>query len=429
MKLKIALYLLICIFIFSIPSYAWSNGGYSTDINNPVYGTQDFLHEKAINTDSVSNLTNVSYDSYYINWTWTDPNNSDLNKVQVYINNKYKTSVLRGIQYYKVKKLYANRSYTISTRIVDMDGNFSLTWKNHTAWTKTDFNPPMRVTKLKNISYAQNYINWTWKDPKDVDFKKVMVFIDNNFKRNVSKGKRFYNATNFEPNTRHTISTLTVDMNGNINKTWTNRSAWTASTNPITISTPSPTPIEPEILSSSGYKSDLGYYTVVGEIQNNLQSNINYVKIIGTFYDSQNTVIDTDFTYVDIDILKPGQKSPFEISCYPEKISPQRYKLSLDYSKTSKEPFRGLEVLSQSSKIDDLGYHKIVGEVKNNGDRKASFVKVVVTYYDSSGKVIGKSFSYTNPEDIINGNTAPFEISSYPQKIKPAKYEVQVSGD
>ncbi len=88
--------------------------------------------------------------------------------------------------------------------------------------------PPKSVRNLKNITYAKNYINWTWKDPKDIDFKKVMVFIDSKFKKNVSKGKRYFNATNFEPNTRHTISTWTVDINGNINKTWTNRSAWTA---------------------------------------------------------------------------------------------------------------------------------------------------------------------------------------------------------
>lgn len=88
--------------------------------------------------------------------------------------------------------------------------------------------PPKSVSKLKNVSYSSSFINWTWKDPKDIDFKKVMVFIDSKFKRNVSKGKRYYNATNFIANTNHTISTWTVDMNGNINKTWTNRSAWTA---------------------------------------------------------------------------------------------------------------------------------------------------------------------------------------------------------
>ncbi len=177
---------------------------------------------------SVSNLKNVSYDSFYINWTWTDPEDNDFDKVQIYINNKYRTSVLKGIQYYIAKKFYANRSYTISTRTVDKSGNINLTWKNGTASTETDFKPPMNVTNLKNISYAPSYINWTWKDPNDIDFKKVMVFIDNKFKGNVSKGKMYFNATNFTANTMHTISTWTVDMNSNINETWTNHSAWTA---------------------------------------------------------------------------------------------------------------------------------------------------------------------------------------------------------
>ena len=88
--------------------------------------------------------------------------------------------------------------------------------------------PPKSVSNLKNITYAKTYINWTWKDPKDIDFKKVMVFIDGKLKKNVSKGKRFYNSTNFTANTRHSISTWTVDWNGNINKTWKNSSVWTA---------------------------------------------------------------------------------------------------------------------------------------------------------------------------------------------------------
>jgi hypothetical protein len=216
-------------------NYGWTNSLFTERTQSLINSNANILSDtiyslmiENIPTDSVSNLTNVSSSSYYINWTWTDPSDPNFDKVQIYINNKYKTSVLEGIQYYKAKKLYANRSYTLSTRTIDKDGNASLTWKNNTAWTNTDFEPPMRVTKLKNVSYASSYINWTWKDPKDIDFKKVMVFIDNNFKKNVSKDKRYYNATDFKPNTKHTISTWTVDINGNINKTWTNRSAWTA---------------------------------------------------------------------------------------------------------------------------------------------------------------------------------------------------------
>jgi parallel beta-helix repeat protein len=93
---------------------------------------------------------------------------------------------------------------------------------------KKDTSPPKSVSNLKNVTYAKNFINWTWTDPKNIDLKKVMVFIDDKFKKNVSKGKMYYNATNLTVNTRHTISTRTVDMNGNINKTWVNHSAWTA---------------------------------------------------------------------------------------------------------------------------------------------------------------------------------------------------------
>ena len=117
------------------------------------------LAKDKIPPKSVTKLKNVSYASSYINWTWTDPKDSDFDKVQIYINNKYKTSVLKGVQHYKAKNLYANRSYTISTRTVDKSGNVKSIWKNDTSRTKPDIVPPMNVTNLKNITYARNYIN------------------------------------------------------------------------------------------------------------------------------------------------------------------------------------------------------------------------------------------------------------------------------
>lgn len=55
--------------------------------------------------------------------------------------------------------------------------------------------------------YASNYINWTWNDPSDVDFSKVMVYINGVFKTNVTKGIRYYKATNLTQNTSYRIST------------------------------------------------------------------------------------------------------------------------------------------------------------------------------------------------------------------------------
>jgi subtilase family serine protease len=101
--------------------------------------------------------------------------------------------------------------------------------------------PPASVTNLHNISYASNYINWTWTNPADSDFDKVMIYLNGTFQRNVTNGTQYYNATGLTPNTMYEIGTRTVDIAGNINDTWVNRSATTAQlSNPISISIISP---------------------------------------------------------------------------------------------------------------------------------------------------------------------------------------------
>ncbi|MFQ5710151.1 MAG: FxLYD domain-containing protein [Candidatus Geothermarchaeales archaeon] len=199
----------------------------------------------------------------------------------------------------------------------------------------------------------------------------------------------------------------------------------------------------PEILSHTSYIDHLGYFTVVGEVKNNLQTNIARVAVTAIFYDDQGKVINlTEFgieaeeyrehgvssmsKYTDIGILRPGQKSPFKLSTYPNKIAPASYELTLTYEETGQEPFEGLVILSHTASVDEEGYHRIVGEVQNNGVRKAYYVRVVCTYHDSEGKVVGSSFAFTKPDRINVGEKAPFELSSHPHKIRPAYYELQV---
>lgn len=89
-----------------------------------------------------------------------------------------------------------------------------------------DLVPLGNVTHLKNIS-ACNYIEWTWKDPENRDFSKVMVYFDGIFKTNVSKGGQYYKAVNLTQNTKHKLSLRTVDSFGNFGK-WKNNTARTA---------------------------------------------------------------------------------------------------------------------------------------------------------------------------------------------------------
>jgi len=207
----------------------------------------------------------------------------------------------------------------------------------------------------------------------------------------------------------------------------------TPTSTPSSVATPTPTPTPAEaanvsVLSASDYYDEADYFTVVGEVKNTLGTNVEYVKIVATFYDSSDTVIGTDYTYTEIDILKPNQKSPFTLSSYPDKITVASYDIDIQYYTTQDQPFEGLTILSQTASIDNLGYHKVVGQVKNNGANTATYVKVIGTYYDSAGKVIGTSYTYTELDLINVGATSPFELSSYPLEINPASYELQVQG-
>lgn len=200
----------------------------SGNINNTWVNHTARTKPDAIPPKSITNLTNESYDSSYIIWIWKDPPDYDFSKVMVYINGKFKTNITKGTKYYIATNLTKDTLYTISTHTVDTSGNVNKTWRNHSARTAKYNTPPASITNLKNMSYACTYINWTWSDPKNPDFLKVMVYIDGKFKTNVSKGVRYYKATGLFPNTSHKISTHTIDNLGSINQTWRNHSARTA---------------------------------------------------------------------------------------------------------------------------------------------------------------------------------------------------------
>ncbi len=179
---------------------------------------------------SITNVNNTTYATTYINWSWTDPTDSDFSHVLVYIDTVPKPNVPKGTRYYNATGLTANAEHTLSTRTVDTSGNVNTTWVNQTRRTapSPDTIPPASITNVNNTTYATTYINWSWTDPTDSDFSHVLVYIDNTPKPNVPKGTRYYNETGLTANADHTISTRTVDTSGNVNTTWVNQTRRTA---------------------------------------------------------------------------------------------------------------------------------------------------------------------------------------------------------
>ena len=68
-----------------------------------------------------------------------------------------------------------------------------------------------------------------------------------------------------------------------------------------------------QILKNGSFIDSDGKMHVVGEVRNNLPSTLVFVTIVGNFYDVQNEVVATQFTYAKPANIESGHKSTFEL--------------------------------------------------------------------------------------------------------------------
>jgi hypothetical protein len=69
-----------------------------------------------------------------------------------------------------------------------------------------------------------------------------------------------------------------------------------------------------QILSHNSYTDSVGYFHVVGEVENNTPTTAEYVQVTGTFYDINDAVVGTQFTYTNPPDISSGGKAPFDLA-------------------------------------------------------------------------------------------------------------------
>jgi hypothetical protein len=161
------------------------------------------------------------------------------------------------------------------------------------------------------------------------------------------------------------------------------------------------------------YVDSIGYFHVVGEVQNNAPESMKFVDITATFYDAAGKVVGTDFGYTDMDTLLPAQTSPFEILLTDEQQSQKidNYKLSVSGDQTFESKPANLKLNVGDSFTDSINNYHVVGEVTNQGDEVTKFVRVAGdAFYNDQNRLVAVGSSYTDPSDLSLGATAPFEI-------------------
>lgn len=178
---------------------------------------------------------------------------------------------------------------------------------------------------------------------------------------------------------------------------------------PTPSSTPTPTP-SINILSINNVTDEGGYLHVFGEIENNGTDFLKSVQISVNLYDASNMPIPfPSSAYIFLDVIRPGEKSPFEFSVHdPGNVA--RYEVHvLGAQVTTEQSYRDFEILSNSTSVD-AGKFIVVGEVRNIGSETAEIVHVIGTFYNSEGKIVALGFSYTAEAEIQPNQTGTFEM-------------------
>jgi len=183
--------------------------------------------EDTVPPSSIGNLHESSIGATWINWSWSNPSDTDFNHSMLFLNGTFLANT--SDNYYNVTGLADETTYELSVQTVDDAGNINITPVNDSARTP-DITPPASISSLNESDVGGTWINWTWKSPEDSDFNFTMVYLDGVFQ--ASTPDNYYNATGLQDNTMYKLSALTADSTGNINLTWVNDTARTPDITP-----------------------------------------------------------------------------------------------------------------------------------------------------------------------------------------------------
>jgi hypothetical protein len=200
---------------------------------------------------------------------------------------------------------------------------------------------------------------------------------------------------------------------------------------PLPTATLEPTATRPPavvIQGATAYASEYGTYHVVGEVQNNSDDALNFVKVVGTFYDDQNQVVATDFTYTSLHIVDAGSLAPFDLTLLDPPNTISSYKLAVQYNQAYETPLR-VTITSHSGSMSEYGTYNVIGEVKNDYGFPINFVKIVGTFYDAAGNVVRADFTYTGLNTLAAGQTSPFDLALLDPPAEMDHYVLQTQAN
>ncbi len=186
------------------------------------------------------------------------------------------------------------------------------------------------------------------------------------------------------------------------------------------------------ILNNHSYYVDSSdYLHIVGEVQNNTGQARQFIRITVNIFSGTGQLLDTDFTYTTLDELRPADKTCFHL-LLKQPAGWASYQFEGISSSVYNGAFPALTIFNDSGAIDPtLGGYRIIGQVRNDGTSRVTYVQPIATLYNADGTVLDCDFTFVNSTDLDPGQTSAFEMLNYgrPSYTDVATYRLQTDGN
>jgi len=175
------------------------------------------------------------------------------------------------------------------------------------------------------------------------------------------------------------------------------------------------------LVSDHNFTDNFNTLTIAGEVRNDSAQDVGQTNITVTFYDAAGVVIDVAHGETILDVIPPGQTSPFLINLTrPTGLT--SYSLRATARPVAAKPTAQFAVVGVRRFEDDAGFFHIKGIVQNAGTTAAQRVKVAAIIYGRDGRIINVNFAYVNPPQLAPGQKAVYDVifTYYPGYFKQA---------
>ncbi|MHB8621169.1 MAG: FxLYD domain-containing protein [Chloroflexota bacterium] len=171
--------------------------------------------------------------------------------------------------------------------------------------------------------------------------------------------------------------------------------------------TPHPGVAKPSaiVTGSSSYTDPTsGQLHIVGEVQNNGNIALQFVQVTATLKDTSGNPVQSAIGFTLLNILVPGQKSPFDIFTIPPANLGSNADLSISFDTASNPPTGGLALSGAHLLFNGQGHLHLTGYLTNSSPDPAVSYHIVYTIFDSAGTPIrAGTFNLLNS---VDGNPA-----------------------